>query len=41
MDLYELDDKIYFGELTFTPGCGVFPYFTDEFDAEMGKLLRL
>ena len=41
VDLYELDDKIYFGELTFTPGCGVFPYFTDEFDAEMGKLLMI
>lgn len=41
VDLYELDDKIYFGELTFTPGCGIFPYFTNRFDAEMGKLLRL
>lgn len=41
VDLYEIDDKIFFGELTFTPGCGVFPYFTDEFDAKMGKLLMI
>ena len=41
VDLYELKDKIYFGELTFTPGCGVFPYFTEKFDNEMGKKLRI
>ena len=39
VDLYELIDTIYFGELTFTPGCGVFPYFTEKFDKEMGKRL--
>lgn len=41
VDLYELEGKIYFGELTFSPGCCVLPYFTNEFDLEMGKKLRL
>lgn len=41
VDLYELDGNIYFGELTFSPGCCVFPYFTETFDREMGKLLTL
>lgn len=39
-DLYILDNKIYFGELTFTPAGGM---DTDLFtgDVEMGKLLRI
>ena len=41
VDLYELDSRVYFGELTFTPANGVFPYFTDEFDLEMGRKLKL
>ena len=41
VDLYELHDRIYFGELTFSPGCCVFPYFTDKFNQEMGKKLIL
>lgn len=41
VDLYEINGKIYFGELTFTPACGIFPYFTDEFDREMGKKLKI
>jgi hypothetical protein len=28
IDLYLVDDKVYFGELTFTPGCG-FGEFSD------------
>lgn len=41
VDLYELHGKVYFGELTFTPAHCVFPYFTKQFNLEMGKLLRL
>lgn len=41
VDLYELDGKVYFGELTFSPGNCVLPYFTHKFDLEMGKELQL
>lgn len=41
VDLYESQGMIYFGELTFSPGCCVFPYFTDKFNQKMGKRLRL
>ncbi len=41
VDLYELDGKIYFGELTFTPGAGVLPYLKPEFDLKMGEKLKL
>lgn len=41
VDLYEIKGKIYFGELTFSPACGVLPYFTDEFIYEMGKKLQV
>lgn len=41
VDLYEVQGKIYFGELTFSPACGVLPYFTDEFIYEMGKKLQV
>lgn len=41
VDLYELDGKVYFGELTFTPAHCVFPNFTEQFNRQMGKLLRI
>lgn len=41
VDLYELDGKVYFGELTLSPACGVFPYYTDTFLQEMGAKFRL
>ncbi len=41
VDLYEHNNRIYFGELTFSPACGVFPYFTDAFNEKMGKELTL
>lgn len=41
VDLYETNGTILFGELTFTPANCVFPYFTKEFDTEMGKKLIL
>lgn len=41
IDLYELGGQIFFGEMTFSPACCVFPYFSKEFDLEMGKRLIL
>ena len=37
VDLYETDGNILFGEMTFSPACCVFPYFSKKFDVEMGK----
>ena len=41
VDLYEVNGKIYFGELTFSPASGVFSSYSDEFIAEMGKKLKI
>jgi hypothetical protein len=40
VDLYAPDNQVFFGELTFTPGAGVFPFFPDRYDDEWGRLLR-
>lgn len=37
VDLYERDGKVLFGEMTFSPACCVFPYFSNDFDRDMGK----
>ena len=37
VDLYNIDGKIYFGELTFYDGSGYFHYDPDSFDFEMGS----
>ena len=36
VDLYNIDGKIFFGELTFYDGSGYFHYDPDSFDYEMG-----
>jgi hypothetical protein len=41
VDLYELDDRVYFGELTFFPGKGVERFRPREFDAIFGERLDL
>ena len=41
VDLYEVGGKVMFGELTFSPACGVMDYYTDEFVAEWGEALRV
>lgn len=41
VDLYVSQGKVLFGELTFTPACGIFPHFTTEFLEEMGALLHI
>lgn len=40
VDLYAPDNEVFFGELTFTPGAGVFPFFPDRYDYEWGRLLK-
>lgn len=40
LDLYIPDGKVYFGELTFTPGAGVFPFHPDRYDYEWGRLFK-
>lgn len=37
VDLYSTD-KVYFGEMTFTPACGIDKYDPDEWDYHMGEL---
>ena len=41
VDLYEKDDRVIFGELTFSPATCVFPYLTEEFLLEMGEKLSI
>lgn len=41
VDLYDLDGKIYFGEYTFTPACGLIDYYDDKTLNELGKKLDL
>lgn len=40
VDLYAPDDEIFFGELTFTHGAGVYPFGPDEIDYKWGALLK-
>jgi hypothetical protein len=40
VDLYSIGDKIYFGELTFTPGAGVLPFNPNQYDYEWGRLMK-
>ena len=37
VDLYNIDGKMFFGELTFYDGSGYFHYDPDSFDFEMGR----
>lgn len=41
VDLYEINGEVRFGELTFSPGCCVFPYFTIDFLKEAGSYLEI
>ena len=38
VDLYEVDETVFFGEMTFTPATGVLAHLTDEFLLELGKM---
>lgn len=39
VDLYQINGKVYFGEMTFTPTAGIVPLVPDNADFEIGKLL--
>ena len=41
VDFYEINGKIYFGELTFYPGCGFEEFTPDEWDRKIGDLIHL
>lgn len=41
VDLYEINGKVYFSELTFTPGAGYTPFENESQDLEIGKMLNL
>jgi hypothetical protein len=41
VDLYQIEDKIYFSELTFSPCAGFMPFLPKEYDRKLGDLLNL
>lgn len=41
VDFYEVDNKIYFGELTFYPASGFSPFEPNEWDHKLGELIEL
>ena len=41
VDFYEVNGKLYLGELTFTPGAGFFKYKEPSFDKILGDKLKL
>lgn len=41
VDFYEVEGKIYFGEITFYPGSGFEEFNPDSTDTELGKLIEL
>lgn len=41
VDFYEIEGRVYFGEMTFTPGAGNFSYKSEGTDEYLGSLLKL
>ena len=41
VDFYDVDGKIYFGEMTFFPGSGYYDFEPDEFDFILGEKFYL
>lgn len=41
MDLYSVNSKIYFSELTFFPTSGCTPFEPKEWDYKLGELIEL
>lgn len=41
VDLYEINGKMYFGEMTFTPGSGSGSFEPDSVDFELGEMLKV
>ena len=41
IDLYSINRKIYFSEITFSPCSGMVPFEPKEADFELGKMIRI
>ena len=41
VDFYNLNGKIYFGELTFYPASGMLPWTIEEADMKIGEYLKV
>lgn len=41
VDLYYVNDKIYFSEMTFCPGAGIAPFFPQEWERKIGDWITL
>ena len=41
VDFYEINEKIYFGELTFFPGSGFEEFKPQKWDYELGKNIKI
>lgn len=41
VDFYEVNNRIYLGELTFTPGAFIFKYNNPDEEIKIGNLLKL
>lgn len=41
IDLYSLENKVYFSEITFYPNAGFIPFFPPEWDNTLGDLIKL
>lgn len=41
VDFYEVNNKIYFGELTFFPGCGFEEFSSIDWDLKLGDMIKL
>lgn len=41
VDFYSINEHIYFGELTYHPGCGMIDFHPDKYDMFLGEMLKL
>ena len=41
IDLYDINGKIYFGEITFFPASGFSPFYPEEWDLKFGEWIKL
>ena len=41
VDFYEIDHRVFFGELTFSPCSGLMPFKPEEWDKKLGSLIKL
>ena len=41
MDFYQINNKVYFSELTFYPSSGFIKFYPEEYDEELGEMLQL